>query len=147
MLSGSALKIGTDVASTMANVNKAVTASSKKAMRDVGNAAKKRMLPAAGPPTGGDRRYSNMSRYNHGGRLDVTVSVRAGSDWALAFVGSKGPWKIAEAGASPHRVNHPGTARSQGRSAWSRAADPLIRELGTDVEETITDAVEDAFYA
>lgn len=147
MASGSPLQIGEDIAKTMVNINKAVTASSRKAMRDVGNTAKQPMLSAAGPPTGGDRRYSNMRRYNHGGRLDVNVVVRAGSDWALAFVGSKGPWKIAEAGASPHRVNHPGTAGSQGRSAWSRAADPIVAKLAADAEDTITEAVEDAFNA
>ncbi len=126
----------------MRNVSKALDKSAKDALKPTAKDARAKMRGAAGPPTGGDRRYSNMSGYNHGGRLDVTVSVRPD----LVFVGSKGPWKIAEEGAAPHRVNHPGTRRSQGRQAWSRAADPLANDAETEVPRIITDAVEGAFY-
>jgi len=141
MASGSAIQVGADVASTMANVNRALVKSAKESLRPVAKDARSTMRSAAGPPTGGDRRFSNMGRYNHGGRLDVTVSVRDD----LVFVGSKGPWKIAEEGARPHRVNHPGTRRSQGRAAWSRAADPLAADAATEVPRIITKAVEGAF--
>lgn len=136
------LQVGADVAATMASCSKAVDTSIKKALRPIANDARAKMRAAAGPPTGGDRRYSRMSRYNHGGRLDVTASTRTG----LVFVGSKGPWKIAEEGASPHRVNHPGTRRSQGRSAWSRAADPIVEQAANEVPRVIVDGVEAAFY-
>lgn len=125
----------------MANCTKALKASVTKALRPVANDARSKMRSAAGPPTGGDRRYSNMRGYNHGGRLDVTVRVRDD----MVFVGSKGPWKIAEEGAAPHRVNHPGTRGSQGRSSWSRAADPIVDEAETEVPRVIGDAVEEAF--
>lgn len=140
-MAGTALQLAADVASTMAAVSKALDKSVKDALRPVAKDARGKMRSAAGPPTGGDRRFSNMGRYNHGGRLDVTVSVRED----LVFVGSKGPWKIAEEGASPHRINHPGTRRSQGRAAWSRAADPLVAEAETEVPRIITEAVEGAF--
>ena len=140
-MAGSALQIGNDVARTMASVSKALDKSVKNALRPIAKDARTTMRSAAGPPTGGDRRFSNMGRYNHGGRLDVTVSVRED----LVFVGSKGPWKIAEEGARPHRVNHPGTRRSQGRAAWSRAADPIAADAATEVPRIITKAVEGAF--
>jgi hypothetical protein len=140
-VAGSALQVGADVASTMAAVSAALEKSVKTALRPVVNDARKRMRAAAGPPTGGDRRYSNRRGYNHGGRLDVTANARDD----LVFVGSKGPWKIAEEGASPHRVNHPGTRGSQGRSAWSRAADPIVADAESEVPRIITEAVEGAF--
>lgn len=140
-MAGTALQVGADVASTMANVKRALVASTKKALRPIAADSRKTMLGAAAAPTGGDRRYSNMRRYNHGGRLDVTTRYRDDH----VFVGSKGPWKIAEEGASPHRINHPGTARSQGRRAWSSAADPLVAEAEVKVPQVIGDAVEEAF--
>lgn len=136
-----AVQVGTDVAATMANVKRALDASVKKALQPIAAEARKTMRAAAARPTGGDRRYSNMRRYNHGGRLDVTTRYRDD----LVFVGSKGPWKIAEAGADPHRVNHPGTARLQGQRAWSLAADGLVDDAEKKVPKVITEAVEGAF--
>src|SRR3546814_5067062 len=56
-------------------------------------------------PTGGDRRFSNMRRYNHGGRVGVRRRQRDSDMWIIP----QGPVKLAETGAAAHRVNHPGT--------------------------------------
>lgn len=138
------IQVGADVAKTMASVTRALDASTKKALREVGAEAKKPLMAAATEVPGGDRRFSNMARYNHGGRLNVTTRIKS----ELVFVGSKGPWKIAEVGADPHRIRggmHPGTRRSQGRASWSRAADRVLDAAAKGVPKTIEDGVEEAF--
>lgn len=143
-MASSPLQVGEDVAKTMAAMSKALDTSTKAALRKVGAGARKTMLARAAEVPGSDRRFSRMARYNHAGRLGVTVRVRDDH----VFVGSKGPWKIAEVGAAPHRVRggqHPGTARSQGRRAWSRGADVALAEAEKAVPKAIGDAVEEAF--
>lgn len=144
MASDSAIQVGQDVASTMANMSKALESSRKQVLREIGQDARKKLLANATQVPGGDRKFSRMNRYNHGGRLAVTYSVRED----LVFIGSKGPWKIAEEGAAPHRQGkgrHPGTARSQGRKSWTLGADPIIEAAEQQVPEVIGDAVEEAF--
>lgn len=133
-------EVGAQVVKTMASMSKALDTSRKQVLRDIGKRARADLRAAATQVPGGDRRFSNMSKYSHGGRLDVTFNVRAD----LVFIGSKGPWKIAEQGAAPHG-HHPGTARSQGRSSWSRAADPVLASAAGEVPKVIGDAVEEAF--
>ena len=87
-------------------------------------------------PTGGDRRFSNMAGYNHGGRLAVKLRPKPGEVW----VTPRGPWKLAETGAAPHRVNHPGTR--QGTRAWTRGQAVVFDRLGREVPDQIGDAVE-----
>lgn len=134
--------VGKQVASTLDGMSKALEAARKQVLRDIGQKARREMLAAATQVPGGDRRFSNMSRYSHGGRLAVTYSVRGD----LVFIGSKGPWKLAETGAEPHALrhgHHPGT--HQGRRSWTRAADPILAGAEDQVPRVITDAVTEAF--
>lgn len=138
----SALQVGDDVARTMASVTKALAESRRLALREIGKSARKTMMDQAPEVPGGDRRFSRMARYNHGGRLGVTFRVR--ND--LLFIGSKGPWKLAETGAAAHQIGgwrHPGTR--QGRSSWTRGADVALAHAERELPEVIGEAVEEAF--
>lgn len=137
---GTPASVAADIGATLDRMKKALDASRKEVLRDVGKSARADLKAAATQVPGGDRRFSNMSKFNHGGLLDVTFSVRQD----MVFVGSKGPWKIAEEGAAPHG-HHPGTARSQGRRSWSQTADPISEAAALDVPRVIGDAVEEAF--
>lgn len=139
---GSAFSVGEDVAKTMASMSKALDVSTKDAFRAVGKVASTTMMRHAVEAPGADRRFSRMRGYNHGGRLGVKVVARAKS----LFVGSKGPWKLAETGADPHLIGgwrHPGTR--QGRQSWSRGAAIALAEAERTVPDMIDEAVGGAF--
>lgn len=134
--------IGAEMASTLDAVSKAIKDTTKAVMRDSSKAARKHILKQAGVVPGGDRRFSNMARYSHGGRLNLTTKSRDLDTWVLP----RGPWKLAETGAAAHRFGrgmHPGTR--QGRRSWTVGQEATFEELERTVPKEITDAVEGAF--
>jgi hypothetical protein len=123
----------------MKATSRALDAATKSALADAEKAAKSELESTGRGPTGGDLRFRNMRRYNHGGRIGVRLRPRRGELWVVP----RGPWKLAETGAAPHRVNHPGT--TQGTSAWTRGQATTFARLGADIPNKIGDAVENAF--
>lgn len=143
-MADSPLDVARAVADSMSAASAALQVATKKALRAAGTTARKEMNRVATDVPGGDRRFSNMSRYNHGGRLAVTVRQRAGA----VFVMSKGPWKLAEEGANPHRIGkglHPGTRASQGRSSWTKGQDATFGVVEKELPREVSEAVEKAF--
>lgn len=143
-MAGSPLDAAAVVAGTMTVSSRVLRDATKKALRSVGNDARKTMRAQAVLVPGGDRRFSNMSGYSHGGRLDVKIKQRDGS----VLVMSKGPWKIAEVGANPHRIGrgrHPGTRSSQGRRSWTKGQEAVFSDAERTVPKDIGGAVEKAF--
>lgn len=143
-MADSPLDVAQGVARAMDAVAAAMAAATKKAMRGVASDARKEMTRQARVVPGGDARFSNMARYNHGGRLAVKTTVRDDE----VFVMSKGPWKIAEEGASPHRMGrgvHPGTRSTQGRRSWTVGERAVLDSAEHEVPAALTDGVEAAF--
>jgi hypothetical protein len=133
------LDVGRDVADTMAGVSKVLARATKESLTEAAKVAKDAINAKSPGPTGGDRRFSNMRRYNHGGRLGVKTRQRSGQLWVIPA----GPWKLAETGAAPHPVNHPGTR--QGTRAWTRGQVETFAKLERTVPDDIARDVEEAF--
>lgn len=143
-MADSPLDVGRAVQSSMNAASTAMAAGLKAALRAVNANARKEMTKQSRLVPGGDARFSNMARYNHAGKLAVKTTTRPDS----VFVMSKGPWKLAEEGANPHRIGrgmHPGTRSSQGRRSWTKGEQSVFQQSETDIPETITDAVVSAF--
>jgi hypothetical protein len=138
----------------MRRAQKALTDSTKKALREAGNTAKK-TLTESGRRQAPSLRFRNMRGAKLGVRTKVTVTE--------VTVTPSGPWGILEPGAKAHKIaskrrggamqvapgvwrrgpfRHPGTRNTR---AWSTGQDATFDQLGKDVPKTIGDAVEDAF--
>lgn len=151
----SPIQVGSEVAATLASMNKALTASTKKGLGEVGKAAKKE-LEASGRTRVRSLRFRNMK----GARLGVRYKVGA----AEVSVSPTGPWGILEPGAKAHtivakkgrrsnamRVNggwrrgpfrHPGTSDTR---AWTTGQEATFDAAEKILTDTIGDAVEGAF--
>lgn len=144
-MANSPLDAAREVADTMDRAARALKQATKESLSDAGTVAKGELTARAGEVPGGDRRFSRMRRYNHGGLLNVRTKIIGPTD---LLVSPRGPWKLAETGADPHRLGrrggwHPGT--SQGRRSWTRGQADVYDKLGRQVPEHIGDAVEEAF--
>jgi hypothetical protein len=113
-------------------------ASTRKALTGAAKVSRRELMAKATQVPGGDRTFSNFRK---AGSLAVKTRQR---DGALT-VSPKGPWKIAEEGASPHPKNHPGTARSQGRGSWTAGKTAIFDELERTIPRDVEAAVVNAF--
>lgn len=143
-MADSPIDVGIAIGRSLNAAAAAIQAATKAELRGAGVAARKEMTRQAGDVPGSDRRFSNMSRYGHGGRLAVNVRGRG----AAVFVMSKGPWKLAEEGADPHRIGggvHPGTRSSQGRRSWTKGQEAVLGRVERTLPSAVAAAVESAF--
>lgn len=158
ILSGNPASVGMGVSRSAVTLQQTF----KRAVREVtkagGKIAREEHKAAAAAVTGGDGRYSGLGA---AGRL--TIRVR--NDGDVAEVIPKGAWKIAESGAAPHTIkpkkgkalrladghirdtalNHPGTAGSQGKRAWTKAEEATIARLDKTAAAEVDTAVDQAF--
>jgi hypothetical protein len=150
------------IGSSMARSLDQLSRNIKAAVCDVGKeattVARAEHKKTAAAATGGDGRFSGLGA---AGRL----GVRAKQEGDRLSIVPKGTWKIAEEGADPHvikpknksktlkiggqvragEVRHPGTRRSQGRKAWTRAEEATVRELDRTIPASFDKAVERGF--
>lgn len=143
--------VGADVVAAMAAASTAVATGTRRALVEIGDAARREMEQAAGRVVPGGRLR------NHGGsRFSVTVT--AGDD-ELEVI-PRGPWGILEPGARVHLINagrpmpagpgrfrwgpfrHPGTPDT---GAWSAGYDQTAAEADRIFPEIVGDEVASAF--
>jgi hypothetical protein len=125
--------------------------------KEAAKVAREEHRSTARAATGGDGAYSGLG---NAGRLSIRVRY---GDEGVAII-PKGTWKIAEEGADPHvirpkkgkalkiagqdwregAVNHPGTARKQGKKAWSKAREATVKRWDKAVPEQVERAVDEA---
>lgn len=144
MAKDSPIDVGMAVKGGMDAASKALKKASRDAIREAGKIARAELMKTAVVVPGPDRGFSRM-----GGRK---LSVRFESAPGQVEVIPKGPWKIPETGAAPHRgkawnhaFRHPGTAATQGRRSWSKGRDAAFDVIGVQVLDDIGEAVEQAF--
>lgn len=135
------MSVGDDIGRSLKGMGREIDRAVKQVNRDVGNIAREEAYDTAKASTGGDRRFSHFK----GGALGVRLRV----DQDGVTVSPTGPWKIAEEGAKAggkgrHR-NHPGTAASQGRQAWTRGRDATVQRLDRQIPDTLDRAAERGF--
>lgn len=143
-MADSASQVGAAIRRSLSASSTALGQAVKDGLKSGGKAARTELNLRAKDVPGGDRRFSNMRGYSHGGRLGVSVRTRGDE----VEVSPKGPWKIAEVGASPHRQGrglHPGTRSSQGRRSWTRGRDAVFVEVERSFVNDVGGAVERAF--
>lgn len=134
------LEAAAQVESTMKAATKALDSGLREVTKPVGKVARAEMRRTATIVPGSDRRFSNFPR---AGSLRVKIRPDRGGmgTWVIPV----GPWGIAEKGAGPHPVNHPGTRGKQGRRSWTIGMNATFAELGQEVPEGLAKRVEAAF--
>lgn len=127
--------VAREIDSTMKRTATALRAATKAALADAAKLSRSELRAKAGQVPGPDRVFSNFRK---AGALDVSTRQRDG----VLTVSPRGPWKIAETGAAPHPVNHPGT--HQGRMSWTTGQadifDKLDRTIPADIEADVSKA-------
>lgn len=131
-----AANVGREIDQTMKRVSTSLRTATKAALADAAKVSRTELNARAGEVPGGDRVFSNFRK---AGRLAVSTRQNAG----VLTVSPKGPWKLAETGASPHRINHPGTR--QGRLSWTRGQEAIFDQLEQTIPDQIETDVEKAF--
>src|SRR5688572_25464395 len=109
------MAVGDDIARSLNAISTAIKGAVREVNKESGAVAREEAYATAKLATGGDRRFSNFK--------GPALGVRLRQDPGGVTVSPTGPWKIAEEGAKAggkgrHR-NHPGTAGTQGRKAWT----------------------------
>jgi hypothetical protein len=135
--------IGAAISATNAALSKAVQTSVKAVLKEAAAAARENHRGAAAAAVGADRKFRNA------GRLDVGTRY-AGDE---VVVDPKGSWGLVQDGARPHampawgrgRARHPGTRSTQGRKAWTKAADRTEADLDRTVPPMVDRNIERAF--
>lgn len=131
------------------STSKAIKATTKKTLRSGGNDMRKRLLAAAGSPTGGDLVFSGAG----GKPLGVTVTVAQGNRtttltvkpqartvgrWTWANEGTRAGGRRARRGRTRYTMRHPGTS---GNGAWDRTVDREVPKLIKQLQAEIAGSV------
>lgn len=133
---GTPIEIGDAIARDLAGLNRRIKQAKRDIAIDAAKVAREEHRATAAAATGGDGSYSG---FGAAGRLSIRTKY---TEDGVEII-PKGVWKVAEEGTSPHG-HHPGTRRTQGKKAWSKAEEATVKRLDRTVPETFDRAIEEA---